>query len=189
MERIGSITKGKTMKTLVLLFFITALGAIAQVPVTVTFNVPSNLYLKDVEQSRFLQRNTSALEGTVAGAITSSQTSITISGICPASNTAIYIDAEPMLVTAGSGTATCTVTRNSALSQAATTATAHSTGAVVYELKYASATAYFVQAGVAAFVVQCVTSLGNNSAVIGSDLTAVTTAQAAVNAALVGTAQ
>jgi hypothetical protein len=181
--------KGNNYMKLGLLFALQAFAIFAQVPVTVTFNLPSASYLKDVEQSRFVQRNQSALEGALTAAVTNNATSITISGSCPANNVAIYIDSEPMLVTAGSGGQACTVTRNSALTQAGTVATTHAAGATVYELKYPTAQAYFVQVGVAAFVVQCITSLGNSSSVVGANLTAIANAQAAFNGALANTAQ
>jgi hypothetical protein len=177
------------MKTLLSFFLLAASSAFATVPVSITFNLPSALYLTDVEASRFLQRNVSPLEGTLAASITSGVTSITITGICPANGVAVYIDAEPILVTAGSGTSTCAITRNSALSQANTTAAAHTSGATIFELKYPTAQTYFIQIGVASFVNQCIQNLGSASAVIGTSQAAITASQAAINAAFTGSAQ
>jgi hypothetical protein len=177
------------MRFLIFSLCFAALGFSATVPVTVTFNLPSAAYLTDVEQSRFTQVNAAGTEGNLAAAITSGATTITLTGNCPANGVAVYINAEPMLVTAGAGTTTCTVTRNSALSQANTVAAAHNSGAAVAELKYATAQAYFVQVGVAAFIVQCVSGLGPNSAVVASALSNISSAQAAYNALFSGVAQ
>ena len=171
------------------LAFLFSLPLYAQVPVTITFNLPNASYLKDVEQSRFLQLAAANNIGTLTQSLTSGATTMSVSGTCPANSTAVYIDSEPMLVTAGSGTQTCTITRNSALTQAVTSAAAHNSGAAIAQLKYATAQAYFIQVGVAAFVVQCINSLGTQSAVVGSNLTTIAAQQAAISAAQSGTAQ
>ena len=174
------------MSFFVFLFAFT-FSASAQVSVSITFQVPSANNLKDVELSRFQQLAPVNNIGALNTSITSTATSITVTGTCPANSTAIYIDSEPMLVTAGSGTQTCTVTRNSALSQAGTTAAAHASGVTITQLKYANAQAYFVDVAVAVFLSQITQSLGANSAVIGSATTAIATNQATVASALSST--
>jgi hypothetical protein len=177
------------MKKLAILFLFFLPTLFAQVPVTITFNLPSVAYLKDVELSRFTQLSLVNNIGLLTAPLTNNATSMSVSGTCPANSTAVYIDAEPMLVTAGSGTQTCTITRNSALAQAGTTAAAHNSGASVLQLKYATAQQYFIQSGVAAFIAQCISNLGSGSAVIGTNTQAITAAQAAIAATLANTAQ
>ena len=177
------------MKKLTLAFLFSLPTLFAQVPVTITFNLPSVAYLKDVELSRFTIFAPVNNIGTLTQALTSNATSMSVSGTCPANSTAVYVDTEPMLVTAGSGSQTCTITRNSALAQAQTTAAAHNSGVQVQQLKYATAQIYFVQSGVAPFVAQIINNLGPNSAVIGANAQAIATAQAAITAAQTNTAQ
>lgn len=175
--------------TLILAALLSAQAHAAAVPVTVTFSVPSVAYLADTELSRFQQLNNQALEGKLSAPVTAAATSISLTGICPANGTALYIDSEPLLSTAGAGTSTCTVTRNSALSQANTVAAAHASGAQVNELLYSSAQNYFIRVGVQAFLVNVIQSLGTTSAVNGTALSAVATNRATAAAALVGVAQ
>ena len=151
----------------------------ATTTVNISFQTGTN-NLKDTELARFILLAPTQATGTLTAAATSNATSISISGTCPANNTAIYIDAEPMLVTAGSGSQTCTVTRNSALAVAGTVAAAHNVGANVAQLQYASATAYFVNVGVTQFLLGVSKVLGANSAVIGSSVNAIATGQAAI---------
>ncbi len=149
--------------------------------VSISFQTGTN-NLKDTELARFLLLAPTQIAGTLTAAVTSNATSISVSGTCPANNTAVYIDAEPMLVTAGSGSQTCTVTRNSALAVAGTAAAAHNSGATVAQLTYSSATAYFVNVGVTQFLLGVSKVLGTNSAVLGSALTSIANGQATIAA-------
>lgn len=177
-------------KLLSALLFVASIASAQTVNVTITFALPSASYLKDVEQSRFLLRAPVSNEGTLSSAVTTTTaTSIAITGACPANGTAVYIDTEPMLVTAGSGTSTCTVTRNSALNQAGTSAATHLVGATVVQLSYPTAQTYFIQVGVANFVISTIQNLGAASAVIGSLDTTIVTSQTAVKTALTNVAQ
>lgn len=161
----------------------------APIPVTITFNVPSASYLADVELSRFNQIVRPSPEGTLTAQATSAATTIAISGPCPAANVAVIIDQEPMLVTSGSGSSVCTVTRNSALAQAGTVSAAHAQGAPVVELLYPTAQKYFIQVGVQGFMAGLIQNLGASSVVNGSAVTNVLTNQSVINSALTGLAQ
>lgn len=169
-------------KLLLVLAF--GISAFAQVPVTISFSVPSANNLKDVELSRFLQLAPVNNIGTLTASLTSSATSMSVSGTCPANSTAVYIDSEPILVTAGVGTQSCTITRNSALTQAGTSAATHNSGTPIAQLRYANAQAYFVDVAVAQFLALVTQNLGINSAVIGTATAAVTTNQATIATAL-----
>lgn len=177
------------MRYLIALLSLISAPAFAVVPVTITFNVPSVAYLTDVESSRFNQIVRPSSEGTLTGALTAAATSMSISGICPAAGIAVMIDQEPILVTAGAGTSTCTITRNSALAQANSVAAAHSSGASVLELVYPTAQKYFAQVGVQNFLTDVIRNLGAGSAVNGTAVSAVLTNQASINSALTGIAQ
>lgn len=177
------------MKSWIALFALFLSSSAFAIPVTVTFNVPSVAYLTDEETSRLQQKVLLPSEGTVAVAFNAAAASMTITGTCPAANTAVLIDQEPMLVTAGSGTSVCSITRNSALAQANTVAAAHSVGAPVFELIYPTAQSYFIRVGVQDFFAKVIKNLSSNSAVNGSSVAAIVTSQAAIDAALAGAAQ
>lgn len=177
------------MKKIAFIFALLANQAFAAIPVSITFNVPSAAYIADVEISRLQQRTFLPLEGAVSISFNAAAASMTITGTCPAANTAVIIDQEPILVTSGVGTSVCGITRNSALAQAGTVAAAHSAGATIFELLYPTAQIYFVRVGVQSFLEKIIKNLNTNSAVNGTAISAIATNQASVDAALAGAAQ
>ena len=172
------------MKKLIVLFLFSLLTAFAQTTsVSLTTSVKTTA-LQDFENYRLTLRAGVSNEGTLTASITSTATSMAISGVCPENGVEVIIDSEPILVTAGSGTSTCTITRNSALAVAGTSAAAHNSSVQVFELAYANATA-LLKFVIGSFLANtAIPALGANSATIGSGVATISTTQASNAAAL-----
>lgn len=159
------------------LLFIAAIGVQAQTTVSVSITVPTAA-AKDVEQYRLTQI---AGQTTLQGAINTSQTTLVLANPNLAANTAILINNEPMLITANSS-GTYTVTRNAALAVLGSSAAAHADQSTVSVLVFPTALAT-LKNGLALWMKSVIASLGTNSAVMGTQLTAIQNAQSTINSA------